>query len=478
MDTSFAPPTPSPTPLAGLDATRLPTARAKPRGSPLAFLSSLARLDFSTTPARVRSARNLCCALGAVFFTFFIAYHGYLTHAFKIIGRDSAPSIVMAEKISHQLAVADARFSVAAGSTGNARMEQTRLGMDALNQARDLLVAASSNLTYGEEELAPLRKIARSMGSYDQAIAAAASRGYPFEMVHAASMIMRENALSGASSLDQVNLMHLERAYNQHGRNALVSALPALALGIMLFLALLWSQLDLFRRTNRALNAGYLAATVATLFFFIFCAFSMLAAEGALKIAKHDAFESVHALWLAKSVAQQAKSERALMVLASGKASDFSAPEAAWSALSEKISPLDSAGLRLAVSDSRKFGGFLGKAFANITFDGERAELVGAAKAWSSYINLPPALIIAARSEKIDPVSAQGLALMGNEAAFDEFSSRLDRAIAINQTIFDKEVDIAMGRLSPLPWLAVALIFILWGGVFFGAKPRLDEYHF
>lgn len=442
-------------------------------------LAALARIDFSNTPARIASARNICIGLCFAFFSFFIAYHSYLTHAFQTIGINSAPSIVLAEQIRHQLALADSLFSLASSAQGAERQAHARKGLEALDRARDQIVAAGANVTYGEEELAPLRKLGRALGAYDQAIAAAAARNFDFELVRPASIIMREAALPAATALDEANSDHLEKAFSSHGANALVSGLPAMFLCAALLIALLWAQLDLYRRTNRTLNAGYLAATAGALAFSIVCAFSMIAAEGSLKIAKRDAFDSVHALWLAKSVAEQARSERALMLLTSGRPSDFAVPEAAWTLLSGKISPLDAKGLRLAVSDSRKFGGFLGTAFANITFDGERAELVAASKAWATFIDLlPPSLAAAARSSKLAPGSPAANDLLGSSLAFDDFSLHIDRAIQINQSVFDQEVNKAMSRLRILPWLAALLLALVCAGAFFGSKPRLDEYRF
>lgn len=456
-------------------AAPLAVAPIPSRPGPLALL----RPDFSNTPGRVRTVRNLCMALALGFCAFFMAYQGQLLHTFKVIGRDSAPSIIMAENIRYLLADANA-FALQAGAQSDpaarsANFEEARKKLD---RARGLIVEASSNITYGDEERVPLTDIAKALGAYDQALGSAATSGFDYTTLARADQIMRDKALAAASALDQANYVHLDKAFASHAANALGSAIPALSLALVLMAFLLWAQVDLFRHTNRILNKGYLGASFACLFFFLLASFYTLTAESALRIAKKDAFDSIHALWMAKSVAYEAKSSRTAMVLASGKPADVDARQLQYLGFARRISSLDAAGLRMAVLDGRKFGGYLGDEFANITFDGERDAALAAAKGWACYSDIDPSSVVALKASRLDLASQPAQDVNGKPGCFEAFSAGIDKAIAINQRVFDEEVDKAMSRISYLPWLAIGCLMLCLGGCYFGAKPRLDEYRF
>lgn len=433
-------------------------------------------LDFSNTPLKIKSARNLCMAALLGFFAFFMAYHGYLLHAFVAIGQHSAPSIVMVEKTRFLLADAHSELAMAAHLGEPARATAITKAKNMMDQARVAQAEVAASLDFDDEKL-PLAELAKAVGHYDQTFGYAIATNFSPEAMsqtHSANI----EVLKKASVLEQINYAHLSKAYEQHGANAIISGIPTLILGLAAMGLLLWAQIELFNLSNRVFNKGYLIASLSATLFCILAGFSMLAAESALKIAKKDAFESVHALWLAKAVAHQAKTLRSALLSASGSASSVDAVNAGWITQARLISDLDAQGLRKAAASGRPFGGLLGQAMANITFEGERDALMSVTKHWADYIELPAASLAIAKTTKIHANSVDGLAILGKNGSFDLAISSIEKAIDINQKAFDQEIDIAISRLSWLPWLAIAMAAIGAIAIYFGAKTRLDEYHF
>ena len=422
---------------------------------------NILKIDWSNTPSRIRSGRNICILLSGLFFGMFMGYHSDLSHDFKTIGRDSAPSIVLAENIRFLLASANTNALLAASEKTNneARSADIKNARKLLDEARERVVDASSNITFGDEERKPLTKLINAIGAYDQALGNAIAHDYNNNDMFVADDILQNKALPAASELDQANFNHLANAYESHKKNTYISAIPALGLAAALFCFLLWTQIDIFRQTNRVLNKGYLVASVTCVLFFLVSSFYTLSAESALKIAKKDAFESVHALWLTKSVAYQAKGERVAMTLTEKKSASYLMHERKWEALSRKIVDTKSNNWRETMTLNKGRGVYMEDAFANITFEGEREGLKAAVKGWVDFLD----------SENN---------LQKEEKGFENFSKGIDLTLNINQKVFDQEVDIAMSRLSMLPWMAVVMLLACIGGCYFGSKERLDEYRF
>lgn len=455
---------------------------------PSRFWRALGRIfPFTNTADRIRSGRNLSIAFAGLFFLTFMAYHSYISRAFKTIGLEAAPAIVLTEQLRSALAGANASAMQAAASSSPERETELAASQKLLGDARQIAIAASASSAEKSKERVLLEKIVQSLGAYDQALGAAQATGFGYKSMSAANEIMQSQILPAASEIDEIHYDRMSAAYVAHKSNTIATALPAALLALGLAWALVWTQLEFFLVSNRIFNKGYLLASVAFLGFFLICAFSTIAAENALKVARNDAFESIRPLWQARSAAEEARSERAALLLASGNPAETLLKAKAWGASSTKISPLNSEGLRAAISDKmsatsssggRAFGGLLGKLFANITFAGERDALLAMGQGWSYYADLSPAEIERNTTKKIEANSVQGAVILGNSARFDEFKNGLQAALNINQKIFDQEISIALARLALLPWLAMGMIACVVLGCYFGAKERLDEYRF
>lgn len=466
-----------------------PTTPASPprRSVIFRFWRALAGIfPFTSTADRIRSGRNLSIAFAGLFFLTFMAYHSYISRAFKTIGLEAAPAIVLTEQLRSALAGANASAMQAAASSSPEREAELSAAQKLLGDARQIAIAASASSAEKSKERALLEKIVQALGSYDQALGAAQATGFGYKSMSVANEIMQGQILPAASEIDQIHYDRMLAAYEAHKSNTIATALPAALLALGLAWALVWTQLEIFLVSNRIFNKGYLLASVAFLGFFLICAFSTIAAENALNVARNDAFESIRPLWQARSAAEEARSERAALLLASGNPAETLAKAKAWGASSTKISPLNTEGLRAAISDKgysesgsgRAFGGLLGKLFANITFAGERDALLAMGLGWSYYADLSPAEIERNTTKKIEANSVQGAVILGNAARFDEFKNGLQAALNINQKIFDQEISIALARLALLPWLAMGMIACVILGCYFGAKERLDEYRF
>lgn len=443
--------------------------------------------SLSGATGRISAGRNLTIVFAGLFFITFMAYHSYVSRAFNVIGLEAAPAIVLTEQLRSALSGANASAMQAAASSPPEREAQLASAQKLLAQARQLSIAASASAPEKSKERALLEKIVQSLGSYDQALGAAKATGFGYASMAAANEIMQANILPSASMIDDIHYERMARAYDAHKANTLATALPAALLALALAWVLMWTQLEMFRVTNRIFNKGYLLASIAFLGFFLISAFSTIAAENALTVARVDAFESIRPLWQARSAAEEARSERAALLLASGNPAETLAKAKAWSASSTKISPLNAEGMRAAVADrdsgsaserGRAFGGLMGKLFANVTFAGERDALLAMGLGWGYYADLSQDEIARNTSAKIEANSVQGNIILGNGARFAEFKNGLQAALNINQKVFDQEISIALARLALLPWLAMGMLACVVMGCYFGAKERLDEYRF
>ena len=83
---------------------------------------------------------------------------------------------------------------------------------------------------------------------------------------------------------------------------------------------MLWLSVFLSRRTNRTLNPGLALAALVTAALLIYCLQATGRGQRALKVAKEDAFTSMHALWRARAVAHSANADESRYLLDAGNA--------------------------------------------------------------------------------------------------------------------------------------------------------------
>jgi tRNA A-37 threonylcarbamoyl transferase component Bud32 len=423
--------------------------------------------------------------------TFFLALRsGVDQHlmATKTVGRDTVPSIIAAQKI--KAALADMHGNAAnellhrpgRGKQSDDEYERRRL------EATEGFLEATANVTFGESEKEPLRRLLNGLGAYEGAIAQAVilhERGDPTGAIahhRRADEMMRNGLLPAADEFARINTEALDRVYVALRRNSFLALAGIVIAGLALVGVFVTTQRILYRRTRRAMNPGLAAGMLVTAGFLVYGSAVLAIQEGELRRAKEEAFDSLRHLWHVRALANDANGDESRRLLDGPRAAfyekafrDKTARIARWPATVSEEELLD------AVARGERVAGFegdLAEELANITYPGEHEAAVLTLKTFLRYLaigrNLHALEAKGRHEEAVRVCLAEGAG--GANGAFDRFDDALAATIDINQTEFDRAIASSIGELdrvqtlAPLAALAVALL------AFFGLLPRLGEH--
>jgi hypothetical protein len=209
---------------------------------------------------------------------------------------------------------------------------------------------------------------------------------------------------------------------------------------------------------------------------------ALFSASAQLKIAKEDAFESIHALWQVRALAYSANGDESRYLLDSAMATKH---EQAFSAKVAKLAEIpDVATFKRVVSTLANSGtnvgfkGLFADALNNITFKGEREAAIATLAAFSTYFEIDKQIRQLEQSGNHDAAVALCIGSKQGQSnwAFERFDSALDKTLAINQQAFDQAVDQGFKEMegfevtAPIALSAIALLTL------FGLLPRTKEY--
>jgi hypothetical protein len=455
-----------------------------------ASLSSLpwyVRWGLTTTPWRLRVALIGTWLLALLLFG--AVFSGVKVHerSMKTVGRDSAPSIIAAQKIKTGLADMHANAAnVLLHKPGEARQLRGKYEERRLQLTQGVL-EATGNITYGAAEKKPLQKLLDNLGRYEAAVAVAWAlheRNAPgaLQSHRAADDLMNQSLLPSADALDKANLDALENRYkvaHAEGRGVL---LIASVVGLALIGALVGTQAFIYRRMKRIVSPGLAAATLLAVAFLIYTVIAFVRQDRALKVAKEDAFQSIHDLWRARALGYDANGDESRWLL------DRERRPAYEKAFHDKVARLaelppgmSEAELLSAVAKGKVpdgFQGYLAAELRNITFAGEREAAIDSLKAFLVYLRIDANI----RKLKNEGKDAEALELcLGTEPgqsnwAFARFDKAVGKTIKINQKEFEQAVARSEAGLAPFRYaaplaaLGVAVLASL------GVWPRLREY--
>jgi hypothetical protein len=288
---------------------------------------------------------------------------------------------------------------------------------------------------------------------------------------------MHQRLLPASEALDQVNAASLDRAYKGHQAASDGIALVSSIVGGCLLAVLVYVQVFLFRVMRRVLNPPLLAATVVCFAFSAYLVTHMAMAREDLRVAKEDAFESIHALWKASAIAYDANGDETRYLLTRSRARVF---ETAYRTKVAKLTSSPHHDLKsLLPRPPQDFNGLFADELRNITFAGEGEAALAMVQAFAKYDTVDGQI---RQLEAKDNNHAAAVALCVGTGAnesnglFAAFDTALKHVIKINKDQFDRKVN--AGRqsvalawvLSPIASLAIALLAYL------GIRARLREY--
>jgi hypothetical protein len=391
-------------------------------------------------------------------------------HTVQTVGKDAVPSIVAAEEIRATLARAHAHALRAAALGDDAQM---KLHDRDLAFAADRLVTAAQNITYGDEERAPIVKMIERTNAYSQLVGAARTQGAAAgPTLRRASRLMRDELLPAAEALDAANFTHLDREYAASRAESPRAAL--VLVGGLLLGALAFVQWSFARRFKRLVNVPLALATFVVLGLLVQVGSGMGEAFDDLRVAKADAFDSIHLLWKARAVAQGARGDEALLAL-DGRPQDEAALDAKLALLA--TGRLDDATLAKAhAGKAVPLQGYLGDELGNVTFAGERGAAVALCVQFRECLAQDAFLRVQlghASGEERARCLAQ---VPGLDPAFDGLDAAIGQTMEINVRAFDASVAGAFDALDPLASIAAAAAVATCGLVLLGVRSRLVEY--
>ena len=429
--------------------------------SPLTLAAAAARdrrrrvaLAFGT-PGLLRLVLGGTWALWAVFLLAAGVGLDRHRHAVQTIGRDTAPSIIAAQQIRTSLAWAhaDAARAVAGDPAAAGAYDGHR------RDAADGMVAAAENITFGDAERGPIRRLVEGFGRYGAAVAVA--RATPADASRAAladaGRVLHGDLLPAADALDAANRDALDRGYADERVAAGWGTAWATAAGLLLVGGLVGGQVFLARRTRRTFNPALALSTVAAAALLVWLEVALAAAAEDLRSTKADAFDSVSALTRARAVAVDAYATRLAAADASVDADAGPADDGA----DLLASPPPGATLAAVAAQvdagtvPTGFTGYLADELRNITYPGEQQAAADTLRLYAAYKAGPPAAAA---------------------AAFARFDDALGRTLEINQVAFEASVARGFADLAGLWGWSAAVAAAGLVLAYVGLRPRLREY--
>ncbi|HAJ59324.1 MAG TPA: hypothetical protein DCP31_08690 [Cyanobacteria bacterium UBA8543] len=409
-------------------------------------------------------------------------------YSIKTVGKDAVPSIMTAQRIKDALAGMDANavneLLVKPGQNPSAVKDYE----ERRQKLADRLVAAAENITYNDERQ-PIQTLQLAQGEYIAKIQRARDfneRGDANGVVvtyREAAEIMDKTLLPAADALDKANSTQLEQVYAAQQLATGRSLFPVVIFGLFLIGVLVKIQVFLYYRMRRILNPMLLAATAIALIFLGYTTQALLSASYHLKVAKKDAFESMHALRQMRAFAYSMNADESRYLLDKALAAKH---EQAFFEKTAKIAQVPNGQtfetVVAALAQGQKVDGlltgYIADEFKNITFPGEQEAAVATLKTFGIYFNIDKQIRQLEQSGKHESAIALCVGTNPGQSnwAFTEFLKANNQAFDINQKAFDEAVNQGFKDVDGFE-ISTPVVAVLVGLLtFFGLRSRLKEY--
>lgn len=433
-------------------------------GSPASTVASRARVGLSararSTPGRLTGLLVVSLVLGLGFGV--AAVTGVLQRSGLVddVRTRSGPLTVQAQQLYRSLSDADATAATAFLSGGvETPAASRRYQQDIAAASKALATAADS----GGADAAAVEQLATQLPIYTGLVETARvynRQGVPLGAAYLreASGLMREKLLPAAQRLYQAETAQL--ADDRDG--AALFPYLAVPLGLLLLAALVTGQIYLTRRTNRLVNPGMLAATVAAVLGLLWLTVSWGALAADLGDGEAHGSAQVRTFAQARLLALQARADESLTLVARGNGGSFERD------FQRRM-------VDLVGTDGR--GGLLGAAY-----DGADADLratldatVSDVRAWREAHRRVRALDDGGRYPEAVDVAIGGTK-DGAATAFGRLDDRLGTAIDAANGRFDRAADAAGGTQTGAAVGLGLLTVVVVVGAAVGIQRRAAEY--
>ncbi|HVW85678.1 MAG TPA: hypothetical protein VHB50_13405 [Bryobacteraceae bacterium] len=443
-------------------------------------------------PAPWTTPQILRASLAAVFVSCLLvmlaALWGARSHrqAIRTVGREAAPAIIAAQHIEAALADMDANAADEMLQPGGATQLDKRR-----EEAADAIIGAAGNPVFGDAERKAVRTLAAGVSVYSAEVQEArdlrtVSGKRALDAYRRAMEYMDSTLLPAAAQLDRAGREAIDRAYGARKGASARALFLLIASGLMLGFALFALQVFLARRMRRILNPLIALATLTGFIFVSYAARSFVNAGHDLSVAKEDAFESMRAFWLTRSVASAAESDESRYLL---DPEHSGADERAFTGKTDRIARLPETAPRAEIlrdlsegPNSAKrvngFTGYLADELANVSFAGEREAAVDALASYLDYLDTDKRIRKLEQSGQHQAAVAlyAGTAQGQSRWAFNRFDAALGRGIEIDRRAFDQAVEDGFRDVSGFEITAPLAAAAIAGLTALGLRQRLREY--
>jgi len=353
---------------------------------------------------------------------------GQQRNAIRTIGKDSAPSIIIAERLKDALEGMNAFAANELLTPPGQNLPAEQGYRERYESLSERIVSVAENITYGDKERKPILILQKEVGDYiaklQQARDANAqgNTNLKLKAFRDASDLMDNTLIPAANALKKANLVELETSYLTQNTERGRSMFVIFALGIILLAVLITLQIFLFKRTNRILNLGLLAATAIAGGFLLYTLHILSSSSEALKSAKEDAFDSIDPLREMRSLFYAAVADQSRYILDSALATQYEQE------FRQKINQIANLPLEqfpsvaTAVKQNKPFTpftGLLANEIKNITFDGEREAVSESLMRMGDYLGIDARL----RQLEKDKKHSEAVALLNGQIS--KYSQRL-----------------------------------------------------
>ncbi|WP_310488665.1 hypothetical protein [Chamaesiphon sp. VAR_69_metabat_338] len=409
--------------------------------------------------------------------------------AIKTVGKDAAPSVLTAQQLQDSFAGMDASLaSELLLKPGDPRQKEVEIDFQTnRKKIAARVVAAAKNITYPPEQEI-VEKLQRADGDYLlklQEARDAHRRGdsvAALSIYQSAATLMDEKILPKAEELSQVNLQQLEEIYAlQRTVNGGTGFFMAIV-GLAQIAILVTIQLFLYQRMRRMLNLPLLGATAIAIIFLGYTIISFVGATNNLKVAKEDAFNSLHALRQMRALSYRANADESRYLL-----DRVNAPQHERS-FNDKIKKIltipPTLTTETVVSNTLQniktpgLTGLLSEGLNNITFTGEKELAIETLKSFNEYVKIDTQIRQLASSGKLPEAIALCLGTKPSESngAFDRYKNIHTKLMDLNKKEFDRNIELGNDRLANFEIIASVALGSVAILTLAGLRPRLVEY--
>jgi CHASE3 domain sensor protein len=407
--------------------------------------------------------------------------------AIKTVGKDAAPSVLTAQQLQDSFAGMDASLaSELLLKPGDIREKEVSIDFETnRKKIAARLVAAAKNITYpAEQEI--VEKLQRYDGDYLLKLQEARDAHQRGDSVRALSIyqsaakLMDEKIIPKAEELSAVNARELEKAYANQGDENVGTVILITIVGLILIAILAIVQIFLYRRMRRILNLPLLGATAIAVIFLGYTIGIFSSVTSNLKIAKIDAFDSLHALRKMRALSYKinADESRYLLDRANADKHERSFNEGVTKIIRSPVS------LETIANDTAKgipitgVTGLFADELNNITFAGEREAAAQTLTAFNNYLKIDKQIRSLNRSGKVAEAIALCIGYKEGESnlAFDRYKKIHTDLMNLNLKEFEKNIKLGEDNLNNFEVIATVALGSVAILTLFGLRPRLMEY--